>query len=264
MDQLVFIENGRPVTDSLKVAEVFGKEHKIVMRDIRELGCSEEFGRYNFVLSSYVSAQTKELPKYIMTEQGLVLLIMGYTGEKAMEYKERYIAEFDRMRAELNNGSRLVLPSNYKEALTALLAQVDENEKLQSENLMLEQRVAEYEPKASYVDSILKSKSTVTITQIAKDYGLTGQKLNSILHDEEVQYKLNNQWLLYRKHQDQGLTKSQTIDVFHNDGSRSVKMNTQWTQKGRLFIHGILQRRGITPYMDRKANAANDSDAAKG
>lgn len=264
MNDLVFVENGRLVTESLIVAEVFGKEHKNVLRDIEELGCSAEFSRLNFEQSTYVNERGREYPRIIMTEQGLVLLIMGYTGDKAMEYKERYIAEFDRMRAELNNGLRLVLPSNYKEALTALLAQVDENEKLQSENLMLEQRVAEFEPKASYVDSILKSKSTVTITQIAKDYGLTGQKLNSILHDEEVQYKLNNQWLLYRKHQDQGLTKSQTIDVFHNDGSRSVKMNTQWTQKGRLFIHGILQRRGITPYMDRKANAANDSDAVKG
>ncbi|MHB1681212.1 MAG: phage antirepressor KilAC domain-containing protein [Bacilli bacterium] len=67
---------------------------------------------------------------------------------------------------------------------------------------MLGQRVAEYEPKASYVDSILKSKNTVTITQIAKDYGLTGQKLNFILHEEGIQYKLNYQWLLYRQHQE--------------------------------------------------------------
>ncbi|MED1950471.1 phage antirepressor KilAC domain-containing protein [Brevibacillus centrosporus] len=118
--------------------------------------------------------------------------------------------------------------------------------------LVLEQRVAEYEPKITYLDQILQSKDTVTITQIAKDYGMSGQKLNQILNEGGVQYKQNGQWLLYRKHQDKGYTKSFTVDVVHNSGDRSVKMNTRWTQKGRLFIHDLLTYRGIVAMIDRK------------
>lgn len=131
-----------------------------------------------------------------------------------------------------------------------------ERKQIETKNLMLEQQIREFEPKIGYLDQILKSKSTVTITQVAKDYGLTGQALNQLLHDENIQYKQNKQWLLYRKYQDQGLTKSITLDVTHTNGETTVKMNTQWTQKGRLFIHELLGKQGIIPYMDREHEKA--------
>ncbi|WP_054859114.1 phage antirepressor KilAC domain-containing protein [Gracilibacillus sp. JCM 18860] len=121
----------------------------------------------------------------------------------------------------------------------------------QKEKLMLEQRVKEYEPKVNYVDKILESKDAVNITQIAKDYGISGQKLNQILHEERVQYKMNGQWLLYGKHQQEGYTKSKTTEYRRNDGSTGTKLHTRWTQKGRLFIHEILKKRGIHPLLER-------------
>ncbi|WP_260869878.1 phage antirepressor KilAC domain-containing protein [Bacillus thuringiensis] len=123
----------------------------------------------------------------------------------------------------------------------------------EQKNLMLTQQVAEHASKITYLDQILQSKDTVTVSQIAADYGLSAVRLNKILKDEKVQYKVNNQWLLYAKHQNKGYTKSQTIDVTHSDGSKSVKMNTRWTQKGRLFIHDMLTKRGIIPEMDKEA-----------
>ncbi|ARF68924.1 phage antirepressor Ant [Paenibacillus larvae subsp. pulvifaciens] len=123
---------------------------------------------------------------------------------------------------------------------------------LETKALMLEQRVAEYEPKITYLDRILQSKGTVTITQIAKDYGMSGQALNKILHEERVQYRQNGQWLLYREHHDKGYTKSETIDIRRKNGDQDVTMNTRWTQKGRLFIYEILKRRNIVPVMDRE------------
>ncbi|MED2777672.1 phage antirepressor KilAC domain-containing protein [Bacillus thuringiensis] len=123
----------------------------------------------------------------------------------------------------------------------------------EQKNLMLTQQVAENTSKITYLDQILQSKDTVTVSQIAADYGLSAVRLNKILKDEKVQYKVNNQWLLYAKHQNKGYTKSQTIDVTHSDGSKSVKMNTRWTQKGRLFIHDMLTNRGIIPEMDKEA-----------
>lgn len=130
-----------------------------------------------------------------------------------------------------------------------------ERQALQTKSLMLEQRVAEYEPKISYLDQILESKGTVTVTQIAKDYGMSGNALNKILHEERVQYKQNKQWLLYRNYHDKGYTKSKTIDITRSNGDPDVTMNTQWTQKGRIFIHEILTNRGIVPLMDRRETA---------
>ncbi|MFV1456462.1 phage antirepressor KilAC domain-containing protein [Bacillus mycoides] len=123
----------------------------------------------------------------------------------------------------------------------------------EQKNLMLTQQIAENASKITYLDQILQSQDTVTVSQVAADYGLSAMKLNKILKEEKVQYKVNNQWLLYSKHQNKGYTKSQTVDVTHSDGSRSVKMNTRWTQKGRLFIHDILMKRGIIPEMDKEA-----------
>ena len=254
--ELVFIENNRPVTDSLTVAETFGKNHKDVLRDIRNLECSQEFNQRNFAPIDYTDTQNRTYQKYLITQDGFSFLVMGYTGKEAARFKEMYIGEFNRMREQLNN-PKLGLPQNYKEALIALVGQVEKNEVLETEKLMLQQQVRELEPKASYLDRILQSKDTVSITQIAKDYGLTGQQLNQILHDEKVQYKQSGQWLLYQKYQDKGFTKSQTIDVLHNSGQRSVKMNTKWSQKGRLFIHELLGKQGIIPSMDKDHSRAN-------
>jgi len=101
--KLVFIDNNRPVTDSLTVAETFGKDHSRVMRDIRDLGCSEKFRVGNFAESNYINQQGRETPKFLMTEQGFTMLVMGYTGKKAMSFKEDYINEFIRIRSTLEN-----------------------------------------------------------------------------------------------------------------------------------------------------------------
>lgn len=102
MTQLVFIENGNTVTDSLTVAEVFGKEHRRVMQDIRELECSEEFREHNFVPSSYKSAQGKNVAKFIISQDGFSFLAMSYTGKEAARFKEMYITEFNRMKETLS------------------------------------------------------------------------------------------------------------------------------------------------------------------
>lgn len=117
-------------------------------------------------------------------------------------------------------------------------------------NLLLEQQVAEYEPKISYLDSILQSTDTVAITQIAADYGISAMAMNKKLHELKVQHKVSGQWILYTKHQREGYTKSHTVKVPKSDGTEKVVMNTKWTQKGRLFIYELLKENGIYPLMD--------------
>lgn len=146
-------------------------------------------------------------------------------------------------------GSYSLVPKTLPEALRLAADLAEKNETLLLEN-------NELKTKTKYLDLILKSKGTVTVTQIAKDYGMSGPQLNKILHEEGIQYKLNKQWLLYRKYQDQGYTKSETIDITRSNGDPDVTMNTRWTQKGRLFIHEILSKRSIVPYMDRNGVAS--------
>lgn len=99
---------------------------------------------------------------------------------------------------------------------------------MNSDWLMLTQQIAENASKITYLDQILQSQDTVTVSQVAADYGLSAMKLNKILKEEKVQYKVNNQWLLYSKHQNRGYTRSKTVDVVHTDGRRSLKMNSRW------------------------------------
>ncbi|WYP24765.1 phage regulatory protein/antirepressor Ant [Alkalihalobacillus sp. FSL W8-0930] len=238
MTQLVFIESNRVVTDSLTIAESFGKSHDKVMRDIRNLECSPGFSLANFGESTYENERGRTYKRYLITQDGFSFLVFGYTGSAAAAFKERYIAEFNRMRGQLqqaNVGSYMI-----EDPIERAKRWIQEQE----EKREIEQRAALYEEKANYVDDILKSKATVTTTQIAKDYGMSAMQLNRILKEERIQFKQKGQWLLYAKYHNKGYTKSRTVDIQRSDGRDEVVMNTQWTQSGRLFIHRILERRG--------------------
>ncbi|BAM46323.1 phage antirepressor [Amphibacillus xylanus] len=189
----------------------------------QKLSTVNEFGLYNLVLSSR-KPEAKKFKRWVTHE---VIPSIRKTGKYEIQ-EPSYVIEDSIKRAE---------------------RWIEE----QRERLMLEQRIKEYEPKISYVDKILEAKDAVNITQIAKDYGMSGQKLNNILHEAGVQYKMNGQWLLYGKHQGEGYTKSKTTEYRRADGTIGTKLHTRWTQKGRLFIHEILKSRGIYPLIDRTA-----------
>lgn len=101
----VTIENGRAVTTSVAIAEFFRKMHKDVLKKIDNLECSEKFSERNFAPAEYLDEQGKKRPMYQITKNGFVFLVMGFTGKKAAAFKEAYIAEFDRMEAELRQNN---------------------------------------------------------------------------------------------------------------------------------------------------------------
>ncbi|MED8847120.1 Rha family transcriptional regulator [Escherichia coli] len=101
----VIIENGRAVTTSVAIAGFFGKRHERVLDKIRNLECSAKFTEHNFVSSEYTDSTGRKLPMYQITKNGFVFLVMGFTGKKAATFKEAYIAEFDRMEAELRQNN---------------------------------------------------------------------------------------------------------------------------------------------------------------
>lgn len=186
----------------------------------------------------------------VINESGLYSLILGSKLPQAKEFKHWVTSE--------------VLPSIRKhgafmtnEKIEEVLLNPDTIIKLATElktererRSIAEQRVNELTPKASYYDLVLSNESLVTITQIAKDYGMSGQAMNHKLHDLGVIYKQGNTWLLYSKYQRTGWTHSETIMVDKADGTQKAVMHTKWTQKGRLGLYELLKRHGILPLIE--------------
>ena len=140
-----------------------------------------------------------------------------------------------------------------KEALLALVEAEEEKEKLLLEGKQKDQIILELQPKATYYDLVLQSKDLLSITQIAKDYGMSGTKLNSILHELKIQYKQNDTWLLYQQHADKGYTSSKTQHYIDSKSQQCTRLHTYWTQKGRLFIYDLLKnKKDILPLIEKQ------------
>ena len=163
MTDLVFKgQNDQVLTNSLLVAERFGKEHSKVMRDIENLSCSNEFRAANFGVSSYISLQNKELPMYVMTKDGFSFLVMGYTGKKAGLFKEEYIKAFNTMERSLKE---IKTPQTYAEALRWLADEVEAKEQIQYQ----------LEQKAEQLD---ESKEWYSIKRWAKEHNMNWRSIN--------------------------------------------------------------------------------------
>ena len=126
---------------------------------------------------------------------------------------------------------------------------------LESENARQKQLIGELKPKADYVDTILRNKGLVTITQISKDYGMSGRAMNKLLAEMGIQYKQSGQWLLYSKYHDKGYTHSETINITRSDGRPDITMETKWTQKGRLYLYERLKEENILPLIEQEKPA---------
>lgn len=199
----------------------------------------------------FASGQNRNMK--MLTEDGLYEVLMQSTKPIAKEFKKQVKTILKDIRRhgmyatdELVNNPDLLI-----QVATQLKQEREERRKLESENFVKDQLIGELKPKADYTDQILTSKSLVTITQIAKDYGMSGTKMNQLLHEFGVQFKQSGQWLLYSSHHDKGYTHSETVQYLDHLGFTQTKINTKWTQKGRLFIYELLKEQGILPVIER-------------
>lgn len=129
-----------------------------------------------------------------------------------------------------------------------IITVLTEFKKERESRLVAEQQVQELKPKATYYDLVLQNKSLLSVSKIAKDYGMSAMRMNKLLHGLGVQYKQGDIWLLYAKYQDKGYTQTSTyaLDEEHS------KVSTKWTQKGRLFIYDLLKDEGILPTIEKQ------------
>ena len=268
MNEIVYRgESNQPLTNSKLVAEVFEKEHKNVMQSIRKLmdGTAQNSAvRQMFSESTYKNEQNKEQPMFIMNQDGFTLLAMGFNGKKAMEFKLKYIEAFNKMKKEIEV-TKPSVPQNYLEALKSLVKAEEEKQQLALENkkqqeqivtiskanMELGSKITEMLPKVSYYDRILQSNATMTVTQIAQDYGMSAMRLNKELESMRIQHKVRGQWILFAQFLEGGYVHSRAVDIVRSDGRHDVKYNTEWTTKGRIFLYESLKAKGILPLIEQ-------------
>lgn len=241
MNELVIHNSkGNDVTTSLIVAQVFGKRHDHVLRDIENLSCSDQFRLLNFGDTPYTNPQNGQTYKmYEITKDGFSFLVMGYTGEKAGQFKERFINEFNKRESLLKSEDYILLRS--QEILNSRVKLIESKvAELTEENKLQSRQLKESAPKVEYFDKALSSVGTYTATQIAKEFDWGGETLNRKLKEMGVHYKLNGQWLLYAKYDGRGYTKSISRTFTRSDGTTSSQMQTVWTESGRKFIFDLL------------------------
>lgn len=232
--------DGVAVVSSRDVAEKFGKRHIDVMTRIegkdrpgckRELGLLDQLGNPThpfFVRNTYTNPQNQQsYAEYLMTRDGFSLLVMGFTGKAALEWKLKYIEAFNRMEEEIRSNP-FRLPRNYKEALLAIYEKVEENEQLAALN-------AELFPKAEYHDTVLRKPGLIAASTIAKDLGLpSATQLNQILHRNRIIYRdASGVWKPYANYERLITDDFADYQSYDNPGAPPV---LKWTEKGRQWI----------------------------
>ena len=203
-----------------------------------------EDGLYDVILDSR-KPEAKRFRKWVTSE--VLPTIRKYGAYMTKDALERAIAEPDFL---------IQLATTLKE---------EKAKRLEAEQQCEAQKqiIGEMEKKVSYLDLILSSTSTMTITQIAQDYGMSGQKMNKLLHELHIQYKVSDQWILYAEYKDKCYVSSETIHFVTSEGVPCTTLNTKWTQKGRLFLYDILKKEGILPKMEWVEKAAWDKNGTK-
>ena len=238
---------------SLQIAEITARLHKNVMRAIRNMEPAwEKINGRKFELVDYKDEKGETRPCYSLNKEECLYIATKFNDEA----RAKLIKRWKELEEQHQKPS---VPQNYLEALKSLVKAEEEKQQLALENkqkdetiitiskanVELGNKITEMLPKVSYYDRILQSNATMTITQIAQDYGMSAIAMNKELESMRIQHKERGQWILYAQFLKGGYVHSRAVDIIRRDGRHDVKYNTEWTTKGRLFLYEALKGKGI-------------------
>lgn len=245
---------------SLQIAEITARLHKNVMRAIRNMEPAwEKINGLKFELVDYKDEKGETRPCYSLNKEECLYIATKFNDEA----RAKLIKRWKELEEQHQKPS---VPQNYLEALKSLVKAEEEKQQLALENkqkdetiitiskanVELGNKITEMLPKVSYYDRILQSNATMTITQIAQDYGMSAIAMNKELESMRIQHKERGQWILYAQFLKGGYVHSRAVDIIRRDGRHDVKYNTEWTTKGRLFLYEALKGKGILPLIEQE------------
>ena len=269
MNEISTFVDGERMT-SLQIAEITGKPHNDVMKAIRKMEPAwSKINEGNFSLVEYKDKKGETRPCYSLNKEECLYIATKFNDEARAKLIKRW--------KELEEQSKPSVPQNYLEALKSMVKTEEEKQQLalqnkrqqatiltiSKENTELGNKIIEMLPKVSYYDQILQSDATMTITQIAQDYGMSAIKLNLLLSDMRIQHKVRGQWILYGQFLHGGYVHSRAIDIIRSDGRHDVKYNTEWTTKGRIFLYEALKAKGILPLIEKEDTPSDKGTGGK-
>lgn len=270
MNEISTIVDGERMT-SLQIAEITGKAHADVMKAIRKMEPAwSKINEGNFSLVEYKDKKGETRPCYSLNKEECLYIATKFNDEA----RAKLIKRWKELEEQHQKPS---VPQNYLEALKSLVKSEEEKQQLalenrkqqqeiltiSKENMELGNKITEMLPKVSYYDQILQSDATMTITQIAQDYGMSAIKLNLLLSDMRIQHKVRGQWILYGQFLHGGYVHSRAIDIIRSDGRHDVKYNTEWTTKGRIFLYEALKAKGILPLIEKEDTPSDKGTGGK-
>ena len=191
------------------------------------------------IMSEMDTIQGKRQTTFI-NESGLYSLILSSKLDSAKRFKRWVTSE---VLPQIRKNGRYELEQHNKQL-------ADQARLLESRNTLLEEITREQKPLTDYARHILSSTQTVTVTQIAQDYGFSAVRFNELLMSLRIQHKVGGQWILYLPYLNKGYVQSFSSYYVKPDGEVQVKVHTRWTQSGRLFLYGELKRAGVLPLIE--------------
>lgn len=273
MNEISTIVDGDRMT-SLQIAEITGKPHNDVMKAIRKMEPAwqkVQGGKFSLMQEEVETNNGghKMRPYFSLNKEECLYIATKFNDEA----RAKLIKRWKELEEQHQKPS---VPQNYLEALKSLVKSEEEKQQLALENkkqqeqiltiskanMELGNKITEMLPKVSYYDKILQSNATMTVTQIAQDYGMSAMRLNKELESMRIQHKVRGQWILFAQFLEGGYVHSRAVEIVRSDGRHDVKYNTEWTTKGRIFLYESLKAKGILPLIEQE-NTPSDKGTGR-
>jgi anti-repressor protein len=237
------MQSGEPVASSRQIAENFGKEHKNVIQAVANLVAENSAAKSMFYETTFEN-RGKQYPMYLMNRDGFSLLVMGFTGKAALEWKLKYIAAFNEMEKKLTEQPQL---TRSQLLATALIAAHEELEEKDKRIELLTADTERMKPKEIFSDAVSTSQNSILVGELAK---LLKQNGIEIGEKRLYAWMRENGYLIKRKSADWNKPTQRSMEmklftiketvICHSDGHTSVNTTTKVTGIGQVYFVNLF------------------------